>query len=128
VLNGDDLYSPLDLQLLMQNDLAVLAVRRSTPVKEPMEVEGGAWKGFGTPGDLPTPHYLNCGAYVLDDRYFSVPMKGFDNRGAIEYGLPHTFVQLAEQGERIVVVEATFWLPVGTHEELQAAEAVLTKV
>jgi NDP-sugar pyrophosphorylase family protein len=65
---------------------------------------------------------------VLDDRYFSVDMKGFDNRGAIEYGLPHTFAQLAERGEKIMVVEATFWLPVGTHEELQAAEAVLTKV
>jgi len=131
VLMGDDLYDPADLKELVRHEYAIL-VKDVVDPKRFGSVELGP-DGYVTSireaGDgTPKPPYLiNCGVYVLDERYFDLPPK-LTPKG--EVGLPQTMVQLAhlsaEQGgpKKIAAVRAHEWLSVGTPEELAAVRAL----
>ncbi|MBP9827804.1 NTP transferase domain-containing protein [Patescibacteria group bacterium] len=121
ILNADDLYSGDDLARLSEYPLAILAKERTRgTVPNPLSVRHGFLNGFAR---LPQHQYApleNCGAYLVDKRYFSVPPAMIQVRDQMEYSLPHAFVELAKN-ELVSVVRATFWMPVGTPEQLAVA-------
>jgi hypothetical protein len=71
------------------------------------------------------PAYRVCGAYKLTKEYFNVPTIPIPVRGNTEYSLPHTLLSMSDK-IKIALVEATFWQPVGTPEELEKAIKIKT--
>lgn len=125
VLMGDDLYAKEDLQELAKHDMSVLCYTG---------IASGTLDAFRTDENhriiglyRPEPGaecLLNTGAYLLDRHWFAtepvlVPGK------ADEWSLPHAIPQLIESGHPIYAIEATFWMPVGTHEQLAEAERIM---
>jgi UDP-N-acetylglucosamine diphosphorylase / glucose-1-phosphate thymidylyltransferase / UDP-N-acetylgalactosamine diphosphorylase / glucosamine-1-phosphate N-acetyltransferase / galactosamine-1-phosphate N-acetyltransferase len=125
VLMGDDLYSKEDLQNLAKHDTSVLCYWGEA---------SGTLDAFQTDETKriiglyrPEPGarcLLNTGAYSLDRHWFEtqpvlVPGK------SDEWSLPHAIPQLISSGHPVYAIEATFWMPVGTHEQLAEAEARL---
>lgn len=124
VLNADDFYSAHDLARLTQFPLAVLARLTDDVVANPFEVSSeNLLRGFIPKRDIipGATYWQNCGAYVVDPRYFLEPVVEVPVHNGAETSIPHTLAALAHH-EKVHVVEATFWMPVGTHEELHAAE------
>ena len=67
------------------------------------------------PKDLAGPRPANTGAYVFPRHVFDIELK-LSARG--EYEITDYVTGLAERGT-VHVVEATFWLPIGTVEVWQ---------
>ncbi len=118
VLNGDDLYRKDDLEKLATHELALLYFQTDHDLKAGAQIENGRFTGLG-PGQNAV-----CGAYVLDERFFSVPPVEIQVSEFTEYGLPQTLALLAKI-ETIMAVQANFWMPVGTQEELEKARKKL---
>lgn len=132
VVSGDDIYVAEDLARLAECPLGILMSTDATYAARlglcSTQVDGSL-KGI-VEKDSPEHARLlaekkclvNCGAYLLDERYFDVePVKLKSG----EYGLPQTLVSLVASGVRIDVVTATFWIPIGTPEELTAADTLV---
>lgn len=124
VLMGDDLYSKEDLSGLAQHDKAILCFRgHASGSLDALQTDADRRVcGFYRP-ESGTECLLNTGAYSLDRHWFAtepvlVPGK------SDEWSLPHAIPQLIDLGHPIYVIEATFWMPVGTHEQLAEAEAL----
>ncbi len=128
VANADDIYAKEDLFRLTQFPLAVLARLTRDAVAYPFLVSNeNLLRGFMPKGDVivGVEHWQNCGAYMLDRRYFSLPVVEIPVRDSgVEASVPHTLAELART-EKVHVVEATFWMPVGTPEEFARAYAVM---
>ncbi len=125
VLNADDIYKRGDLLRLSKLPLAILAKRTKHAIPYPLKIEGSqTWKGFAEPNKEGDMVMQNCGAYMIDKRYFLIKPVAVPVRGEIEYSLPHTFAELAAK-EMVKLVEATEWIPVGTPLELAEAQARL---
>lgn len=121
VVNGDDVYASADLEELTRRDRAMLVRSTTSAVPATIEVDGtGALKAVRPATDADGTKLQNCGAYMLDESFFDVPLVDIPVRDSVEYSLPHTIAELAKTA-RVDVVEATLWLPVGTLEELEAA-------
>lgn len=125
VLMGDDLYAASDLADLARHDKAILCYR--APASGSIDgIELDAQKrvcGFYRP-EAGAEAVLNTGAYALDRHWFAtdpVLVPGKTN----EWSLPHAIPQLITMGHPVHAIEATFWLPVGTHEQLAIAEDLL---
>jgi len=122
VLMGDDLYGRADISNLMMHERAVLARERQDPLRFGTFVTtpSGDLISIADAGtkDRRPPHLVNCGAYVLDEKYFSVPVARAPSG---EIGLPHTLAQLPSKGFPVKVVRARGWRGIGMLEELQAA-------
>jgi bifunctional UDP-N-acetylglucosamine pyrophosphorylase/glucosamine-1-phosphate N-acetyltransferase len=125
VLMGDDLYAKEDLQELAKHDTSVLCywgkVSGTLDAFQTDEVKRIIGLYRPEPG---TECLLNTGAYSLDRHWFAtdpvlVPGK------TDEWSLPHAIPQLIESGHPVYAIEASFWMPVGTHEQLAEAEAKL---
>lgn len=119
VLNGDDLYSKKDLSELAGHSQAILAWKSNQPTEFGLDVKDETLVGFD-----PTSSLINCGAYLLDATFFAEPLEGITVHEHTEYSLPHTLAKLANHS-KIAVVNASFWLPVGTPEQLQFANSYL---
>lgn len=128
VVNGDDLYAKEDLAHLIAHPLAILLKSTTDPLHASAVMDANAcltiFEGNAPANEL---KHRVCGAYVLDERFFHYPLAEISVRGNTEYSLPHTLLALASdacvKGE-----EASFWMPVGTPEELlQAKEALLSR-
>lgn len=125
VMNGDDLYAARDLESLCEAERGVLVLETRLNKEEDswLRDERGALRGLSrTPAGA--VGCINVGAYCLDHAWFNtepvlVPNKPF------EWSLPHAIPQLLERGLTLTAVSASWWMPVGTPEELQAAEDVL---
>ncbi len=122
VLMGDDVYSSVDLERLAAHDKAILCYR--APASGSLDAvqtdETGHVCGFCRP-EPGTEATLNTGAYTLDRHWFQttpVLVPGKED----EWSLPHAIPQLIELGHPIHAIVATFWMPVGTHEQLAEAE------
>ncbi|OGL74421.1 hypothetical protein A3E39_00850 [Candidatus Uhrbacteria bacterium RIFCSPHIGHO2_12_FULL_60_25] len=125
IMNGDDLYSAVDLEKLVQSERGVLLLETR------LEKEEDAWtkdeKGLLTKlRRMPAGErgLVNIGAYCLDRNWYrtkpiQVPGK------ANEWSLPHALLELIAMGSHVSAVPATWWMPVGTPAELAAAEAAL---
>lgn len=122
VVNGDDLYEKKDLEALMKNELALLTYKSDKPVPAAAltNIEGN-FIGLLEDNSEETGRRRVCGAYVLDERFFDYPLVEIWVAKYREWGLPQTLVEMAGD-HKIKLVEASFWQPVGTHEELETAQ------
>jgi UDP-N-acetylglucosamine diphosphorylase / glucose-1-phosphate thymidylyltransferase / UDP-N-acetylgalactosamine diphosphorylase / glucosamine-1-phosphate N-acetyltransferase / galactosamine-1-phosphate N-acetyltransferase len=125
VLMGDDVYAPEDLEKLSSREKAMLCHRaQASGTLDAIRTDAdGCISALYRP-DPGSEALLNTGAYALDRHWFAtepvlVPGK------SDEWSLPHAVPQLIELGHPIYAVEASFWLPVGTHEQLAEAEKLL---
>ncbi|MEK9156910.1 MAG: nucleotidyltransferase family protein [Patescibacteria group bacterium] len=128
VLNADDIYAAHDLARLTQFPLAVLARLTNDPVANPFEVSSAdLLRGFVPKRDIipGVTYWQNCGAYMIDPRYFLEHVVEVPVRDGVEASIPHTLAALATH-EKVHVVEATSWLPVGNPEELARARELLS--
>jgi NDP-sugar pyrophosphorylase family protein len=122
VLNGDDLYGARDLEALARCPAGLLV----HPVEEPRRFgiaftrpDGSLEKLVEKP-DLTGTHPANTGAYVFPRDVFDTQIRE-SARG--EYEITDYVTALAGR-QRVEVVEAGFWLPIGTVEVWQAAQGM----
>jgi bifunctional UDP-N-acetylglucosamine pyrophosphorylase/glucosamine-1-phosphate N-acetyltransferase len=122
VLNGDDLYGSADLAKLASKPAGILA----HPVNEPRKF-GVIFAKKEDPTlmdrlvekpDMDGPALANIGAYVFPRTVFDLPLT-LSKRN--EYELTEWPDRLAKQG-LFHIVEATFWLPIGTVEAWNEAQ------
>lgn len=121
-LNGDDLYSAVDLDALAVAGPAILisetpagATRFSACILR----EDGSLAAIKENAVGPT----NAGAYALNSSFFSYPLVPI--KDGTEFGLPHTVAVMADD-VTVKTVRATSWTPIGTPEELAIAEQQMT--
>lgn len=125
VMNGDDLYAAPDLEALVAAEHGVLVLETRLKKEEDswLRDEHGSLRGL-TRTPAGATGCINVGAYCLDQAWFDtkpvlVPDKPF------EWSLPHAIPELIERGHSVSAIPATWWMPVGTPQELQAAEEAL---
>jgi NDP-sugar pyrophosphorylase family protein len=122
VLNGDDLMGRADLAALAAVPMGILA----HPVNEPESFgvifrnpDGTLKQIVEKPNGLPAPQLANIGAYLFPKEVFDLTLP-LSPRG--EYEITDAVAQFAARGA-FRVVEAKFWLPIGTVAQWQAAES-----
>jgi bifunctional UDP-N-acetylglucosamine pyrophosphorylase/glucosamine-1-phosphate N-acetyltransferase len=121
VLNGDDLIGRADLARLARVPMGILAHPVDTPenfgvifrnpdgtLKRIAEKEKG----------LPAPQLANVGAYLFPSDVFGLTLELSPRN---EYEITDAVSQLAARGP-FHVVEAEYWLPIGTPEQWRAAQ------
>jgi len=120
VLNGDDLFGAADLKELGQRPAGILC----TSVHEPrkfgiafLNPDGTLEKLVEKP-NLDGPRLANTGAYVFPKNVFDIELK-LSPRG--EYEITDYVTTLAGQ-RPFYVVQAGFWLPIGTEEAWNKAQ------
>lgn len=124
VVNGDDLYAKRDLERLSMHELGMLV--QHTPEMVPASVlldTKGCLEGLEMHPPEHEPHIRVCGAYTLNEQFFRHPLATIDVRGSTEYGLPHTIVRMTKDG-CVKAEEASYWVPIGTPEELDRARLI----
>jgi NDP-sugar pyrophosphorylase family protein len=120
VVNGDDLYGAADLAWLAACPAGVLV----HPVDEPrrfgivFQRPDRTLEKLVEKPDLTGRHLANTGAYVLPRTVFEIDIQ-LSARG--EYELTDYVTALAAR-QPVQVVEARYWLPIGTVEAWQAAQ------
>ena len=127
VLNGDDLIGKADLARLAQVPMGILA----HPVDEPESFGILFRKGESNlvekvvekPQGLSAPQLANIGAYLFPRSVFDLTLP-LSPRG--EYEITDAVSQLAGAGA-FEVVEANYWLPIGTVEQWHAAQTADVK-
>ena len=121
-LNGDDLFGAADLANLASCSAGVLC----HPVDEPRRFGIAFRKTDGTldrlveKPDLEGRYLANTGAYVFPRTVFEIPLT-LSPRG--EYEVTQYVTELAKL-QPVQVIEASFWLPIGTVEVWQAAQTM----
>jgi bifunctional UDP-N-acetylglucosamine pyrophosphorylase/glucosamine-1-phosphate N-acetyltransferase len=121
VLNGDDLIGRADLAKLAAVPMGILA----HPVDEPesfgvifRNTNGTLAKLVEKPKGLTAPQLANIGGYLFPKSVFDLTLP-LSPRG--EYEITDAVSHLAAAGP-FHVVEAGYWLPIGTVEAWQAAQ------
>ena len=125
VINGDDLYDAGSLHELAQKPLGILVVELNDPTKYAAVVTNK--KGYVVrlhekpPAGLYSPPVaVNIGAYKLNRSIFDMKLS-LSERG--EYEITEYITELAKK-EKVSAVNAKFWLPIGTPEQLGEAQRV----
>jgi bifunctional UDP-N-acetylglucosamine pyrophosphorylase/glucosamine-1-phosphate N-acetyltransferase len=119
-LNGDDLYGAADLAALAACPAGVLC----RVVPEPRKFGIAFRRGDGTlerlveKPDLDGPRLANTGAYLFPRSVFDIDIR-LSPRS--EYEITDYVSALAAR-EPVHVVEAAFWMPIGTEEAWQQAQ------
>jgi NDP-sugar pyrophosphorylase family protein len=120
VLNGDDLYGAADLARLASCSAGLL----TQSVPEPrrfgiafLKPDGSLERLVEKP-DIDGPRLANAGAYVFPSDVFTTDLR-VSPRG--EYEITDYVSALALR-QRVEVIEAAFWLPIGTVEIWQKAQ------
>jgi NDP-sugar pyrophosphorylase family protein len=127
VLNGDDIYTPKDLQtaseakewtmFVMETDnvrSGSVRIDKNGDVQDIVEGDYEDKKGF-----------TNIGLYTLDTTLFSYPMVP-KSAGSEEYGLPQTILAASKSGKvPFAAAKADSWLQITAPEDLQKAEELL---
>jgi bifunctional UDP-N-acetylglucosamine pyrophosphorylase/glucosamine-1-phosphate N-acetyltransferase len=121
VLNGDDLYGSADLAALASVSAGLLT--RSVPNPRQFGIvfprADGTLERLVEKPDLDGPALANIGAYAFP-RWAADLELPLSSRG--EYEITDAVSAVAAR-EPLQVLEARFWLPIGTIEAWQAAEA-----
>ena len=124
-LNGDDLYAKEDLERLAASEpFAMLAHRVANPNPySHLESSGGRLERIVFQKDAETlpSKDVYVGACLLDQRFFALE-PGLTPGG--EFGLPHTLEKHLNKIP-VRILASTFWMPIGTPEELEAARTRL---
>jgi bifunctional UDP-N-acetylglucosamine pyrophosphorylase/glucosamine-1-phosphate N-acetyltransferase len=122
VINGDDLYGAADLEALARCPAGVLV----QAVDEPRRFGIAFLRADGTlerlveKPNLDGRQLANSGAYLFPKEVFDIELT-LSARG--EYEITDYVSQLATR-RPVQVVEAKFWLPIGTVEVWQRAQAM----
>lgn len=131
VLNGDDLYRQADLEkLITAKPFAMLAktVERPNRCSHLKSSKGHLLEILPKtllPDETVLPATLTyTGACLLDARIFELEPATIPNG---ELSLPHTLEKHLHQNP-VIIIDATFWMPVGSPEELQRAEQHLMRI
>jgi bifunctional UDP-N-acetylglucosamine pyrophosphorylase/glucosamine-1-phosphate N-acetyltransferase len=121
-VNGDDLYGARDLATLAGTSAGVLV----HPVDEPrrfgiafVRLDGTLDRLVEKP-DLDGRHLANTGAYLFPCEVFETEPR-LSARG--EYEITDYVSDLAAK-QPVAVVQASFWLPIGTIEVWQQAQTM----
>jgi len=120
VLNGDDLYGAADLERLAACPAGLLVQQVPEPRRFGiafLKADGALEKLVEKP-DLDGPRLANTGAYLFPRDVFGTELT-LSTRGEFEIT---DYVSALAQQRRVEVVEAQFWLPIGTIEVWQAAQ------
>ena len=115
VLNGDDLYGVADLEKLASKPAGIWrsqSTRRKWGIIFPKTDDPSLMDRLVEKPDMDGPALANIGAYLLPRTVFEMPLT-LSKRN--EYELTEWPDMLA-QSEPFHIVEATFWLPIGTVE------------
>ncbi len=124
-LNGDDLYAKDDLEKLASTaPFTMLAHRVPTPNPySHLESHNGFLTRIVPNKDTCglSAHEVYVGACMLDARFFDLAPEVLPNG---EFGLPHTLAKHLDKNP-VRLVESTFWMPIGTPEELERARKKL---
>jgi NDP-sugar pyrophosphorylase family protein len=121
VLNGDDLIGRADLARLSQVPMGILT--HSVDAPESFGIvfrnsDGTLQKVVEKPKGLSAPQLANIGGYMFPGRVFNLTLPLSPRN---EYEITDAVSQLAANGG-FQVVEAKFWLPIGTVEQWQNAQ------
>jgi NDP-sugar pyrophosphorylase family protein len=120
VLNGDDLYGAADLARLASCSAGILA--QSVPEPRRFGIAflkpDGSLERLVEKPDIDGPRLANAGAYVFPSDVFTTDLR-VSPRG--EYEITDYVSALALR-QRVEVIEAAFWLPIGTVEIWQKAQ------
>ncbi len=121
VLNGDDLYGAADLAELAKCPAGLLAQQVQEPKLWGIAFlkPDGSLERLDEKPDIPGPQLANTGAYVFPRNVFEIELK-LSPRG--EYEVTDYLSGLAKR-QKVAVVPAKFWLPIGTVEVWQGAQA-----
>ncbi|QVL30544.1 nucleotidyltransferase family protein [Telmatocola sphagniphila] len=120
VLNGDDLYGVEDLSKLASKSAGIMTY----PVDEPKKFgivfprADGTLANLIEKPNLEGRHLANIGAYLFPRSVFNIELP-LSPRG--EYEITDAVSTLAAQAP-FHIVEAKFWLPIGTIEAWQGAQ------
>lgn len=125
VIMGDDLYHKKDLEEMIKYDMAILGLEVDDPslfgvIKT--NSQGDMIEVIENPKNSKFK-LANTGAYVLGRNFFDyelIPKKP----GDVEFGLPQTMAKMAEKN-KIKVMKARAWHPIGNPEQLEEAQKVL---
>jgi len=121
VLNGDDLYGKADLAKLASKPAGLLAHPVDTPRKFGIvfpRSDGTLEKLIEKP-EMDGRQLANIGAYLFPRAVFDIELP-LSPRG--EFEITDAVSTLAAKGD-FHVVQATFWLPIGTVEAWNAAQS-----
>lgn len=122
VVNGDDLYGARDLARLAECSAGLLV----HPVDEPRRFgiaflrKDGTLEKLVEKPDLEGRQLANTGAYLFPRRVFDTELK-LSPRGEFEIT---DHVSALAATEPVQVIEASFWLPIGTVEAWQQAQTL----
>ena len=122
VLNGDDLIGRADLARLAAVPMGILAHSVNEPASYGIlfrNPDGTLDKVLEKPEGLTPPQLANIGAYLFPKSVFDLTLP-LSPRG--EYEITDAVSQLASAG-RFDVVEAGYWLPIGTIEQWNASQS-----
>ncbi len=122
VLNGDDLYSSIALDEMLTHPTSILLSETDKPLLAGAKLDTNR-KFIGLVESTNAISYRVCGAYLLDQAYFSYPPVEIMASEHIELGLPQTLAQLGAQ-HPVDVVITNQWYPIGTPEELEMVREV----
>jgi len=127
VIMGDDLYSKEDLTELASHPMSILIREITEDSKNDFFAEvvvdnTGKLVDIVERQPVRSGSFANCGAYVMDKRFFDLPLALAGNKTA-ELGLPQTMLGLVKKGERIDIVKATKWHKVTSPEDLQEVDS-----
>jgi bifunctional UDP-N-acetylglucosamine pyrophosphorylase/glucosamine-1-phosphate N-acetyltransferase len=120
VMNGDDLYGARDLAALSACPAGVLAHEVAEPRKFGiafLRADGTLDRLVEKP-DLQGPRLANTGAYLFPREVFDIEI-GLSPRG--EYEITD-YVSAVAARQPVQVVQAKFWLPIGTEVAWQKAQ------
>ena len=122
VLNGDDLFGAADLAALTEQPAGVLCASVDEPRKFGIAFlkEDGTLEKLVEKPDLDGPLLANTGAYLFPKSVFDINLS-LSPRGEFEIT---DYVTTLAQRQPFHVVRAGFWLPIGTEEAWNQAQAV----
>jgi NDP-sugar pyrophosphorylase family protein len=121
VLNGDDLIGRADLAALAAVPMGILAHAVDEPASYGIifrRPDGTLERVVEKPQGLAPPQLANIGGYLFPKSVFDLTLP-LSPRG--EYEITDAVSQLAARGG-FRVVEAKYWLPIGTVEQWQSAQ------
>ncbi len=126
VINGDDLYHAPSLQTLAATPAGVLSVTRDDGSQYGVLLPDatGNLRGLHEkppPAFYPPPLQVYIGACRLDRAIFDLPLTLHPQRR--EYELTRLLAQHARR-RPVAIVPAAFWFPLGTPEDLAAAQGL----
>ena len=122
---GDDIFGPRSLQnLVQQQDIALIASRVVNPQHFGVLItdnDGNLTHSIEKPQTFISDLVWN-GAMIMDRDFFDTEIAP-SARG--EYETPDVWMKLIEEGRKIKVIEANFWLPINDKQQLEEAEKLL---